>query len=98
MNQQAKQDAGKVRPSLVPPAIIQAIARVRRYGNMKYPDGGVENWKQVEPERYWDATLRHIVAAWDNYEAVDEESGLLHIEHACCNLAFILELMHEKQR
>lgn len=93
-NQDAKADAGKLQLSLVPPEVIKAVARVRRYGNEKYHDP--DNWKKVEPQRYWEATLRHIVAAWNDYTATDAESGLLHIEHACCNLAFLLEMMEDK--
>lgn len=35
-SQTAKLDAGKPRPSLVPPALIWSVARVREYGNAKY--------------------------------------------------------------
>ena len=92
-DQNAKSDAGKPTLSLVPPQIIYEIEKIRSYGNAKYHDP--DNWKTVEPERYWEATPRHIVAAWNDYKAVDPESGLLHIAHAACNLAFLFEL--EKQ-
>ena len=95
-DQNAKADMGKARLSLVPSAVIYGIARIREYGTKKYHDP--DNWKKVEPQRYWDATLRHIVAAWDDYKARDEESGLLHIEHACCNLAFLLEFMEKEKQ
>lgn len=35
-NQEVKRDGGKPEPSLVPPAAILAMARVRRYGIDKY--------------------------------------------------------------
>lgn len=90
-DQKAKADAGKLRLTLVPRQIIRDIAAVREFAvNGKYKDP--DNWKQVEPERYWEATLRHILAAWDNYRAIDPESGLKHISHAACNIAFLLEL------
>ena len=96
-DQKAKSDSGKMRLSLIPREVIYGIARVREYAvTTKYKDP--DNWKKVEPQRYWDATLRHIVAAWDNYKARDEESGLLHIEHACCNLAFLLEFMEKEKQ
>ena len=60
-NQTAKADAGKPRPTLVPTAIIQAIAQVREYGCRKYPE---DSWKDVETQRYWEAVLRHTLAAW----------------------------------
>lgn len=90
-NQDAKADAGKMRPSLVPPEIVTAIAKVREYGCRKYTDP--DNWKRVEPQRYWEAYLRHTLAAWEDYTSVDPESGLMHIEHAATNLAFLLALI-----
>lgn len=88
--QQAKADQGKVRPTLVPPSLVLAVAKIREYGCEKYHDP--DNWKRVEPQRYWEAALRHALAAWDDYKAVDEESGLPHIHHMVCNLAFLIEL------
>ena len=49
-NQSVKADAGKLRLTLVPRAIIRAIAVIRMYGNAKYPDGGPDNWKKVQDE------------------------------------------------
>ena len=57
------------------------------YGCRKYPE---DSWKDVEPQRYWEAALRHMLAAWKDYRAVDPESGLPHIWHIACNLAFII--------
>ena len=91
MNAQvAKADAGKLRISLVPTGIIREIARVRMYGTKKY--GDPENWKKVEKERYKDALLRHILAYIDDPDGVDEESGLPHLSHVACNVAFLIEL------
>ena len=95
-DQKAKADAGKPRPSLVPTKIIWEIAKIREYGCKKYPEGGTDNWKQVEPQRYFDALVRHILAAWEDHESIDPESGLMHLSHAACNLAFLLQLMGEK--
>ena len=94
-DQTAKADGGKLRFSLVPKQIIYAVAKIRKYGTDKYHDP--DNWKRVEPERYWEAALRHMMAAWNDYEAVDEESGFMHIEHAACNLAFLLEMIEERR-
>lgn len=94
-DQSAKTDAGKIRPTLVPPALIEAVAAVREYGCSKYHDP--DNWRRVEPQRYWEATLRHALAAWDNYEAIDDESGLPHLDHMACNIAFILQIMKENK-
>ena len=89
MNQEAKRDEGKLQLTLVPRQIIKEIARVRMYGNRKYKDP--ENWKQVEPERYRDAAFRHFLAYLDDPDGLDEESGLPHLSHLCCNLAFLCE-------
>lgn len=92
--QSAKSDAGKPIYSHVPPAILDSIERVRAYGNAKYHDP--ENWRTVDAQRYWEAFLRHARAAWNDYRAKDPESGLKHIEHCACNLAFILQFIAEE--
>lgn len=86
----AKSDTGKPRLSLVPPEIIRAVCRVREYGTAKYHDP--DNWRRVEPQRYHEAMLRHVLACWEDPWAVDPESGLPHIEHVATNIAFLLEM------
>jgi hypothetical protein len=49
----------------------------------------------VEPERYHEALLRHVLAMWEYPYAVDPESGLLHLEHVCCNAAFLLQRLED---
>ncbi len=85
-----KSDQGKPDYTLVPPDILDAIEAVREYGVRKYNDP--ENWKTVEPGRYWKAILRHTRAAWDDPEKIDPESGLPHIWHIACNLAFLIAM------
>ena len=92
-NQTAKADAGKPRLTLVPRRIIWAIARIREYGNQKYKDP--DNWKQVEPQRYRDAAYRHFLAYLDDPHGIDEESGLPHLWHLACNIAFLCEMEDE---
>lgn len=89
-DQTAKADHGKTRLTLVPTGIIRAIARVREYGTDKY--GDPENWKRVEPQRYKDAAFRHFLAYLDDPFSVDEESGLPHLWHLACNIAFLIQL------
>ena len=91
-SQTAKADAGKPQLTLVPRKIIWAIAKVREYGCKKYPEGGVDNWKQVEKERYRDAMMRHMLKYLENPEAVDEDSGLPHLWHLATNCAFLCEM------
>ena len=96
MDQQPKADHGKPHPSWVPVALIEGVMAIREYGNQKYHDP--DNWKQVEPERYHEAMLRHTLAIWKDPYAVDPESGLLHLEHICCNAAFLLEMHKEANK
>ena len=88
-DQTAKADAGKLQIHLVPTGIIKAIAKVRMYGTQKY--GDPDNWKRVEAVRYWDALFRHLLAALEEPDGVDEESGIQHLYHAACNIAFLIE-------
>lgn len=87
--QTAKADAGKLRPTLCPTEIIWAITAIREYGNKKYHDP--DNWKMVEPQRYRDAAYRHWLA-YVSGKKNDEESGLPHLWHLACNIAFLIEL------
>ena len=88
-NQEAKADAGKPRPTLVPVSLIEAVASIREYGVAKYHDP--DNWKKVELQRYKDAAYRHWLA-YIKGEKLDPESGLPHLHHCACNLAFLIEM------
>ena len=89
-DQTAKADNGKLQLTLVPREIIRNIAAVRMYGSIKY--GDPENWRKVCPERYRDALYRHMLAYLDDPNSVDEESGLPHLWHLACNVAFLCEM------
>ena len=89
---EAKHDTGKPRPTLVPPSLVEAVTAVREVGTRKY--GDPENWRKVEPQRYRDALYRHWLAYLKG-EAVDAESGLPHLHHVACNVAFLIELEGE---
>lgn len=86
----AKADTGKPRPTLVPVSLIRAVTAVREYGTAKYHDP--ENWRTVEPQRYRDALYRHWLAYLENPRGVDAESGLPHLWHVACNVAFLIEM------
>ena len=85
-----KFDSNKPRLDLVPPEIIEAVGTVRTYGVQKY--GEEYSYRKVEPKRYRAALMRHICAWLKNPHGVDEESGLPHLWHVACNVAFLLEL------
>lgn len=85
----AKADKGKLPISLVPMTIIKDIAAIRKYGEEKYH--APNNWVLVDKQRYIDAMWRHLIA-YQEGEEYDKESGLPHLWHAACNMAFILEM------
>lgn len=89
-NQEIKSDAGKPKLTLVPTKIIEDIARVREYGVNKYGDS--ENWRAVDINRYRNAAYRHWLAYVEDNQGIDEESGLPHLSHIACNIAFLCEL------
>ena len=95
-NQTAKADLNKPKLSLVPTEIINCIARVREYGTEKYHDP--ENWKRVEKERYVDAMFRHLLSYVNDNNSKDEESGLPHLWHIACNVAFLCELDKQEEK
>jgi len=75
--------------SLVPMEIVRAIARIREFGCKKYEK---ESWRTVEIERYRDAMMRHAMLYLEDPKGYDEESGLPHLWHIACNVAFLCEL------
>lgn len=83
----AKFDHGKPHLSYVPSELIWAVAYVREYGNAKYHDPW--NWVQVEDQRYVEALLRHVELFRRNPLGYDAESGLPHLWHIACNVAFL---------
>lgn len=94
--QEAKADKGKPRPSLVPPALIDGVMRIREFGTARY--GDPNNWRKVDADRYHDALLRHILAMWEDWKAVDPDSGMPHLWHAACNIAFLMQYMEDEKR
>lgn len=82
-----KFDTDKLRMDLVPPEAIESLARVLGYGAKKYDDRGWE--KGIKYSRLYAATLRHLLA-WAKGQHYDTESNIRHLEHALCNLAFMV--------
>lgn len=84
-----KHDGGKARLDLVPPEIIEAVGTVMTHGAEKYGEG---SYRRVEPKRYRAALMRHICKWLKDPHEVDIDSGLPHLWHIACNVAFLLEL------
>lgn len=91
-DQNAKMDSGKVEITLVPMEMVETAAVVRMFGCMKYPNGGADNWKQVDVERYRNALFRHLFQYLREPYGIDHESGLPHWYHVTCNVAFITQM------
>ena len=73
---------------LVPSSLILAVAAVLGYGAKKY---AANNWRRgMSYSEVYSAIQRHL-SAWLEGEDIDEESGLNHIWHAACGLAFLCE-------
>ena len=94
--QEAKADAGKPQLTLVPRQILFDIAEIRAFGAKKY--GDPDNWKKVDIQRYRDAAFRHFMAYLDDPQGNDEESGLPHLAHLACNIAFLCELENKEKQ
>lgn len=96
-NDKNKADLGKPPISLVPTGIIWEIAKVRDYGvNVKYPETGKDGWKKIDISRIRDAMLRHCLRYIEDPDGVDKESGLSHLSHLACNVAFLIEMEKEE--
>ena len=73
--------------SLLPSSALVAVAQVLGFGAKKYAPN---NWRKVDRRsRYLDATLRHL-AAYNQGEDCDPESGISHLAHAACSCLFLL--------
>ena len=86
-----KYDTGKLRLRLLYHDMsheLTRVAEVLEYGANKYTENG---WQSVTDaaKRYEDAMERHL-AAWRQGQSRDPESGLHHLQHAACNLLFLL--------
>lgn len=84
-----KHDGGKPRLDLVPPEVIEAVGTVMTFGAEKY---GENSYRNVEPKRYRAALMRHICKWLKDPYGKDDDSGLPHLWHVACNVAFLLEL------
>jgi len=87
MSKFTKFDADKLRMDLVPPELMLGTAAVLTYGARKYSPN---NWHAGAGwSRYYAALQRHLVAWWSG-ERVDADTGFSHLDHAACNLAFLM--------
>ena len=82
-----KFDQNKPRYDLIPPEIEEAIAKVLTFGATKY---GQRNWELgMDWGRVYGALRRHM-AAWWGGEDTDPETGMSHLWHSACCIAFLV--------
>lgn len=76
-----------------PSRLTVAVARVLDFGAKKY---SANNWRKGGS---WlsvlDCAFRHITW-YQSGEENDKESGLSHLAHAACNIAFLLEFVDQE--
>ena len=90
-----KHDQGKTRLDLIPVESIEALGKVLTMGAAKYGD---RNWEGgINYSRVYAATQRHLISFWSG-EDIDKESGLSHLSHALCNIAFLVAYEDNKTR
>ena len=83
-----KFDDNKPMWNLLPLEPIKEVVKIMTFGAKKYAPN---NWKLVEPDRYYSAFFRH----WEAYhsgEELDPESGFNHLSHCLCNIVFYVWL------
>lgn len=82
-----KDDQGKPRMDLVPPEVVEEIARVLTFGAEKYGERNYE--RGMAWGRPYAALMRHVLAWWGGEER-DPETGFSHLSHAACCLAMLI--------
>lgn len=88
-----KHDSGKEPLDLIPSEALLQLARVLQYGATKYAS---HNWRGgLAWSRVYAAVMRHLLK-WNAGQTVDEETGLNHLAHAMCGIAFLLEYAKTK--
>ena len=89
-----KDDSGKLPYHLLPPELLGATANVLQFGARKY---GERNWeKGMAWSRPFAALMRHMWAWW-NGEKADPETGMSHLWHASCCIAFLIAYEERKK-
>lgn len=82
-----KFDAAKPRHDLIPPELPEVVAQVLTFGAAKY---GPRNWENgMAWGRPFAALMRHMWAWWRG-ETHDPETGMSHLWHAACCIAFLV--------
>lgn len=82
-----KFDQGKTPYHLLPPELLEGVGQVLDFGARKY---AARNWELgMAWSRPFSALMRHMWAWWRGQD-VDPETGMSHLWHAGCCLAFLI--------
>jgi hypothetical protein len=82
-----KFDDDKTPYELLPPELLHGVAQVLKFGAIKY---SARNWELgMAWSRPFGALMRHMWAWWRG-EDVDPETGMSHLWHAGCCIAFLM--------
>ncbi len=98
-----KMAKAKPKFAMIPLSALTGLARVFAYGGKKYAPGNFlqAKFEDGAPERYLSAVFRH----WSRMQeatglftrkslaALDDESGLPHIDHAICGLIMLRQIL-----
>lgn len=88
MSKGIKHDEEKPDLSLLSSKALIEAAKVMTFGKKKYSK---DNWRGgIEWSRVYAAVQRHL-AAWNDGQTFDEETGINHLAHAHCGIMFLLE-------
>ena len=88
-----KNDQGKPPMELLDWEALKETALVMSHGEKKY---GAYNWRKgLSQRRALGAALRHIYQHLDGAN-MDEESRLLHLAHAMCEVMFAIRMLKER--
>lgn len=93
MSEGRKDDQGKLPYDLLPPELLEGTAAVLRFGANKYAP---RNWELgMAWSRPFAALMRHMWGWWKG-EKADPETGMSHLWHASCCLAFLIAYEQRK--
>lgn len=86
-----KDDAGKLRHSLVDLDALNEMVAVLTHGAEKYAPG---NWRHVKDweDRYFESTIRHLIADRQGEHVDKDTGGLLALACAACGVHFLLAM------
>lgn len=88
-----KYDEGKLPYDLLPPELLEGVSSVLAFGAAKYAP---RNWELgMDWSRPFSALMRHMWAWWRG-ENLDPETGMSHLWHAGCCIAFLMAYEQRK--